>query len=933
MTGQTSSPQNQGAERTTAPRRVVVAGGGPAAHRFADAMHARGLDGWNITVLTEEAHLPYDRVALSKALTDADVDLTLGSAAMWDHEAMTLQTGERVTGIDTAGKTVTTAAGAVYPYDELVVATGSDAARLPIPGSELAHVYRTLEDVWAINKAIAELTEKLGRKVTAVTIGGGLLGLESAAGTEQLGATPIVINGSPWLMNTQLDQGAGQALGRLIEAKGFTVHGGVFPSEVLSDDDGQVTGVLMADGRVIDADLVIVAIGVKPRDELFRAANGPAADGTAPAGTAPAGAGGTAAAGTTAAEDPAPLFDLGPRGGVVISDGCETQVPGIWAIGEVANFGGMCLGLVAPANTMAEVVADRLHGGDATFPGFDTATKLKLSGVDVASFGDAFARTEHALEIVYADPARGVYQKIVTTDDAKTLLGGIFVGDATPYTSLRPMLGRELPAEPGAYLTAAGGGDAGDEVWETQLPDDAILCSCNNVAAGTIRDTVNGCGACEGNAPVQELGELKGCTRAGTSCGSCVPMLKKLLETELAKSGVEVSKALCEHIELSRQELFETIRVLELTSFEEIMAKYGTGSGCDICKPTIANILASQNSAYVLDAGRGTLQDTNDRALANMQKDGTYSVVPRIAGGEITPTKLGVIAAVAGKYNLYTKITGGQRIDMFGARLEQLPEIWKELVDAGFESGQAYGKSLRTVKSCVGSTWCRFGVQDAVAMAIALELRYRGLRSPHKLKMGVSGCARECAEARGKDVGVIATADGWNLYVGGNGGATPAHAQLLAKDLDDETLVKYIDRYFMYYIRTADRLQRTARWQEELAGGIKHVEDVVVHDTLGIAADLEAAMARHVDTYVDEWADTLQDPERLRRFRSFVNAPDQKDDSITFVPDERGQMRPATAEEKALAAQQPVVIAASIPVRPSGTGVPAQERPAQESKV
>jgi nitrite reductase (NADH) large subunit len=249
---------------------------------------------------------------------------------------------------------------------------------------------------------------------------------------------------------------------------------------------------------------------------------------------------------------------------------------------------------------------------------------------------------------------------------------------------------------------------------------------------------------------------------------------------------------------------------------------------------------------------------------------------------------------------------------MFGARLEQLPEIWKELVDAGFESGQAYGKSLRTVKSCVGSTWCRFGVQDSVAMAIQLELRYRGLRSPHKLKMGVSGCARECAEARGKDVGVIATADGWNLYVGGNGGATPAHAQLLAKDLDDETLIKYIDRYFMYYIRTADRLQRTARWQEELDGGIKHVEDVVVKDTLGIAADLEAAMAKHVDTYIDEWADTLKDPERLRRFRSFVNAPDQKDDSITFVPDERGQMRPATPEEKGK-----VLIGASIPVRSS----------------
>ncbi len=783
---------------------------------------------------------------------------------------------------------MTTAAGTVYPYDELVVATGSDAARLPIPGSELTHVYRTLEDVWAINKAIAELTEKLGRKVNAVTIGGGLLGLESAAGTEQLGATPIVINGSPWLMNTQLDEGAGQALGRLIEAKGFTVHGGVFPSEVLSDDDGQVTGVLMADGRIIDADLVIVAIGVKPRDELFRTANGHGEAGRARSCSTSARA--AASSSPTAAKRRSPASGRSARSPT--SAACAWASwprPTPWRRSSRTG----CTAATRPSR--------------ASTPPPSSSSPASTSPASATPSPGPSTRWKSSTP---TRPAASTRRSSPRTMPRPCWAAS---SSATPPRTrrLRPMLGRELAAEPGAYLTAAGGGDAP----ETELPDDAILCSCNNVSAGTIRDTVNGCGACDGNAPVQELGELKGCTRAGTSCGSCVPMLKKLLETELTKSGVEVSKALCEHIELSRQELFETIRVLELTSFEEVMAKYGTGAGCDICKPTIANILASQNSAYVLDAGRGTLQDTNDRALANMQKDGTYSVVPRIAGGEITPKKLGVIAAVAEKYSLYTKITGGQRIDMFGARLEQLPEIWKELVDAGFESGQAYGKSLRTVKSCVGSTWCRFGVQDSVAMAIQLELRYRGLRSPHKLKMGVSGCARECAEARGKDVGVIATADGWNLYVGGNGGATPAHAQLLAKDLDDETLIKYIDRYFMYYIRTADRLQRTARWQEELDGGIKHVEDVVVHDTLGIAEDLEAAMAKHVDTYVDEWADTLKDPERLRRFRSFVNAPDQKDDSITFVPDERGQMRPATAEEKALAGQQPVLIGASIPVR------------------
>jgi nitrite reductase (NADH) large subunit len=547
------------------------------------------------------------------------------------------------------------------------------------------------------------------------------------------------------------------------------------------------------------------------------------------------------------------------------------------------------------------VAADRLNGGEAVFPGIDDATKLKLSGVEVASFGDALAKGEHVLEVVYADPARGIYQKIVVSDDAKTLLGGIFVGDASPYTALRPLLGRELPSEPGAYLSAAGA----EPPSSTDLPDDAQLCSCNNVSVGAVRSAIRG----DHDEACTELGPLKTCTRAGTQCGSCVPLVKKILETELKKAGIEVSKALCEHFDLSRSELFESVRILQLTSFEHIMERFGRGLGCDICKPVIASVLATQTSGYILDSGRGALQDTNDRALANMQKDGTYSVVPRIPGGEITPQKLKVIAEVAADFNLYTKITGGQRIDLFGARLEQLPHIWKILVEAGFESGQAYGKSLRTVKSCVGSTWCRFGVQDSVAMAINLEMRYRGLRAPHKFKLAVSGCARECAEARSKDIGVIATDAGWNLYVGGNGGFQPAHAQLLAQDLDDETLIRYIDRYIMYYIRTGDRLQRTARWQEDLEGGIDHVRDVVCNDSLGIAQELEKAMLEHVGNYEDEWAATLKDPERLRRFRSFVNAPSTTDPAVVQVI-ERDQPRPARADERVMLA------GATIPMRP-----------------
>ncbi|MBF4462936.1 MULTISPECIES: nitrite reductase large subunit NirB [unclassified Rathayibacter] len=856
---------------TAPPRRVLVVGAGPAAHRLVDALLARADAGaLDITVFGEELHRPYDRVALSRRLEGA-VDLTLGDAALW--ESARLVTSSRVTAIDPERCRVELADGRVFDGDEIVLATGSSATVPSIEGAEHGRVYRTLDDVDGLVAELASFRARRGRPANVVVVGGGLLGLEAAGGAHRLGARTALIHSGRWLMNAQLDEGAGQALGRIIAAQGIALHLGTRPTAVLTSPTGTVLGVTMTDGSSVSADLVVFSIGITARDELARAVG----------------------------------IEVAPRGGVVVDSACRTSREHVWAIGEVAAIEGRTVGLVAPANAMAEVVADRLLGGDATFPGVDDATKLKLSGVEVASFGDALGAGEGALEVVYADPARGLYQKIVVSDDARTLLGGMFVGDAGPYSSLRPLLGRELPAEPSAYFAAAGA-----EAPSGELPDDAQLCSCNAVSVGEVRHAIGeGC---------TELGPLKACTRAGTQCGSCVPLVKKLLDIELTRAGVEVSRALCEHVSLSRSELFESVRILGLHSAEHVMERFGSGLGCDVCKPVIASVLATQTNAYILDKGQAPLQDTNDRALANMQKDGTYSVVPRIPGGEITPAKLKVIAEVAEQFGLYTKITGGQRIDMFGARLEQLPEIWTLLVDAGFESGQAYGKSLRTVKSCVGSTWCRYGVQDAVGMAIRLEERYRGLRSPHKFKLGVSGCARECAEARGKDIGVIATDTGWNLYVGGNGGYQPAHAQLLAQDLDDETLIRYIDRYVMYYVRTAERLQRTARWQEELPGGLDHVREVVCEDSLGIGAELEAAMATHVGTYVDEWAATLADPDRLRRFRSFVNAPDAADPRVVTVR-ERGQSRPAGRSERP---DGPVLVAGPrIPVGPAAA--PGQE--------
>jgi nitrite reductase (NADH) large subunit len=461
---------------------------------------------------------------------------------------------------------------------------------------------------------------------------------------------------------------------------------------------------------------------------------------------------------------------------------------------------------------------------------------------------------------------------------ADRLLGGVLVGDASKYATLRPLVGSALPADPVAMI-APGGVELGADA----LPDAAQICSCNAVTKGALEAAIDG-GA-------HDVPALKSCTRAGTSCGSCIPMLKNLL----VGAGVEVSKAVCEHFAYSRAELFQIIAGAGIRTFSELVESHGTGRGCDLCKPVVASILASLGNGHVLEGEQAALQDTNDHFLANLQRNGTYSVVPRIPGGEITPDGLIVIGEVARDFGLYTKITGGQRIDMFGARVEQLPQIWKRLVDAGFESGHAYGKSLRTVKSCVGSSWCRYGVQDSVGMAVLLELRYRGLRSPHKFKSGVSGCARECAEARSKDFGVIATEKGWNLYVGGNGGANPRHADLIVHDVDSEQLVRIIDRFLMFYIRTADRLQRTAAWLDALEGGLGHLREVIVDDSLGICADLEAAMATHVENYADEWRGVLEDPAKLERYVSFVNAPETPDPTISFIT-ERGQPIPARRE-------------------------------------
>ncbi|MFE3520234.1 nitrite reductase large subunit NirB [Streptomyces sp. NPDC059161] len=807
--------------------------------RFLEALAERGAtERARVVVLCEEPRPAYDRVHLTSYFEGTTPDeLSLVPDGFIDRYGMELYVDDPAEAVDRAARTVTARSGRTFAYDTLVLATGSYPFVPPVPGKDAdgCFVYRTIEDLLAIEEYAKTAT-------TGAVVGGGLLGLEAAGALRGIGLDTHIVEFAPRLMPVQVDEGGGAALLRTIEDMGLTVHTGVGTQEITAGEEGRVDGMKLSDGSHLSTDLVVFSAGVRPRDQLARDCG----------------------------------LAVGERGGIVVDEQCRTEDPAVFAIGECALAAdGRVYGLVAPGYEMAETAADTIAAtAERAFTGADLSTKLKLLGVDVASFGDAHGSAAGCLDVVYSDSRSGIYKKLVMSPEG-ALLGGVLVGDADAYGMLRPLTGHVPPVSPEQLVLPAGLG-APAALGPDALPDDAVICSCHNVTKGAIT-------ACS------TLPEVKRCTKAGTGCGSCVKTIGLLLP----ESG---DGGLCGCFARTRQELYEIALALRIASYTELLDRYGReaargGEGCEICKPAVASILAALGNGHILDGEQAALQDTNDHFLANLQRNGSYSIVPRVPGGEITPEKLIVIGEVARDFGLYTKITGGQRIDLFGARVDQLPSIWTRLVDAGFESGHAYGKALRTVKSCVGQTWCRYGVQDSVRMAIDLELRYRGLRSPHKLKSAVSGCARECAEAQSKDFGVIATANGWNLYVGGNGGASPRHADLLAQDLSDEELVRLIDRFLMFYIRTADRLERTSVWLERIEGGLGHVKDVVVDDSLGICAELEALMAAHVAGYRDEWAETLDDPERLARFVSFVNAPGTPDPSVRFVP-ERDQIKP-----------------------------------------
>lgn len=831
--------------------KIIVVGNGMVGHSFIEKLvKSEAYPNYEVTVFGEESRLAYDRVYLSSYFSGKTAeDLCLVPAGFYEEHGVNIILGDKIVGIDREAKTVTSEKGQTLSYDRLVLATGSYPFVPPIDGNDRdgCLVYRTIEDLDAIQSMAS-------KSKTGVVVGGGLLGLEAAKALKDLGLETHVVEFAPRLMPVQLDEGGAALLKRKIENLGVKVHTSKATQQIV-DGEEALNRMEFADGESLETDIVLFSAGIRPRDELAKQCG----------------------------------LEMGARGGIVINDLCQTSDPLIYAIGECALHEGVIYGLVAPGYAMAQVVVDQLNLKQNAFTGADMSTKLKLMGVDVASIGDPHGNDENALSYVYENGPEEIYKKIVVTPDGKKLLGAVLVGDAEDFGNLQQLMLNDmaLPEHPDVLILPNRDGSASELFGPDALPETAQLCSCYAVSKGDVIQAVD--------AGCQTLADIKSSTQACTGCGGCTQLVTNVLNAELTKRGVEVNTDICEHFAYTRQELYHLCQVEEIHSFDTLLTKHGKGHGCPVCKQAAGSIFASLWNSYALESDKIPLQDTNDNYLGNMQKDGTYSVIPRVPGGEITPDKLIVLGEVAKKYKLYTKVNGGQRIVLFGAQMNDLPDIWKTLIDAGFESGQAYAKALRTVKSCVGSTWCRFGVDDSVTMAIDMENRYKGLRSPHKIKMGVSGCTRECAEAQAKDIGVIATENGWNLYVCGNGGMKPRHADLFATDLSKEEVFKYVDRLLMFYVKTADRLQRTSVWMENLEGGLDYLRKVVIEDSLGIGDALEAQMAGIRDTYECDWKRAIESDEYRKRFRSFVNSEEKAEQLFVL---ERGQIRPANEADK-----------------------------------
>lgn len=808
--------------------RLVVIGNGMAGMRAVEELLTRAPDAYDITVFGAEPNVNYNRIMLSPLLAGEKSfeDIVINGRDWYADNGIILHMGAKIEFIDREKREVVSACGIRAGYDRLLIATGSDPFILPIPGANLPGVV-TFRDVLDVEKMLAASRTH----TRAVVIGGGLLGLEAANGLRANGMQVSVVHLMPTLMERQLDEAAGYLLQRELEKRGIEINTRANSKEIYGSQKAE--GILLEDGKRIDADLVVMAVGIKPSTTLAKASG------------------------------------LTCERGIVVDDHMVTSDPAILSVGECVQHRGAVYGLVAPLFDMAKVVAAQLaDDATAAYQGSVTNTRLKVTGVDLFSAGD-FSEGEGTEDIILRDAHRGVYKRLVLKDNR--IRGAVLYGDTGDGGWYFQMLreGKDISDIRESLIFGqafAGGGQENPKSAVAALPDTAEICGCNGVCKGKIVTAI-------GDHGLTSLEEVRARTKASASCGSCTGLVENLLELTLgdAYAGGGTIKPLCPCTDLSHGDVRRLILAKELKSIPAVMQElqWMSVNGCSTCRPALNYYLVCDWPGEYVDDYQSRF--INERAHANIQKDGTYSVVPRMWGGLTNSRELRAIADVVDKFNIPTvKVTGGQRIDLLGVKKEQLPDVWKDLNAGGMVSGHAYGKALRTVKTCVGSEWCRFGTQASLSMGVLMEKMTWGSWTPHKVKMAVSGCPRNCAEATIKDFGVIAVDSGWELHVGGNGGIRVRVTDLLCKVETEAEVLEYCAAFMQLYRQEAHYLERTAPWVERV--GLDHVKEKVVADGENRARLYAKFMMSQKFVQKDPWAERATEGVHTHEFKRLALA-------------------------------------------------------------
>jgi nitrite reductase (NADH) large subunit len=794
-------------------QKLVIIGNGMAPGRMLEELFERSPDGFDVTIFNAEPRVNYNRLMLSPVLSGekAYEDIITHDDAWYESHGITLHKGSRVVDVDRDAKTVTAANGIAAQYDRLVVATGSNPFIIPLPGHDLEGVltYRDLDDV----EKMLEAARTGGR---AVVIGGGLLGLEAAAGLKMQGMDVTVLHLMPTLMERQLDPAAGYLLEKSFTDRGVDVITKANTHEILADN-GKVCGVRLDDGTVIDAAIVVMAVGIRPSTDLARE------------------------------------IGLETNRGVVVGDDMRTSDPDIFALGECVEHRSQCYGLVAPLYEMAKVIAENLTGGEAVYHGSVTATKLKVTGIDLYSAGD-FAEADDREEIVLRDAVAGIYKRLVLKDNR--IVGAVLYGETADGPWYFDLLkkGTDISEMRDTLIFGQayqGGAPLDPMAAVAALPDDAEICGCNGVCKSTIVNAITSKG-------LTALDDVRAHTKASGSCGTCTGLVEQVMALTLGDSfQLNAASGICKCTDLGHGEIRRLIQAKELKTIPAVMQEleWKTSGGCAKCRPAL--------NYYLVCDWPGEYEDDyqsrfiNERVHANIQKDGTYSVVPRMFGGVTTPDELRAIADVADKFSIPSvKVTGGQRIDLLGVRKEDLPGVWADLNKAGLVSGAAYAKGLRTVKTCVGSQWCRFGTQDSTGLGIKLEKILWGSWSPAKLKLAVSGCPRNCAEATCKDIGVICVDSGYEIVYGGAAGLHIQGTTTLGKVATEDEVIEVIGALTQMYREQGFYLERIYKWADRV--GYDHIKSVIMDDAGQRRSYYERFVFSQQFAQIDPWNERVE---------------------------------------------------------------------------